>query len=59
MIYLVVSLSFAAIVFAISLDMLVKSALREAVNKITRIQFLLHMLNSTAILIVAWSYLRD
>ena len=58
MIYLIVSLSFAVMAFVISLEMLVKNALRKAEDKKNSIQFLLHLLNSAAIFIVAWSYFK-
>lgn len=59
MIYLIVSLYFAVMALCISLEMLVKNTLRKSEDKMNRIQFLLHALNSTAILLVAWSCLKN
>ncbi|PKD37904.1 hypothetical protein U737_16380 [Methylomonas sp. LW13] len=59
MIYLIVSLYFAVMALCISLEMLVKNTLGKSEDKINRMQFLLHALNSTAILLVAWSYFKN
>lgn len=59
MIYLIVSLYFAVMALCISLEMLVKNTLRKSEDKMSRMQFLLHALNSTAILLVAWSCFKN
>lgn len=54
MIYLIISVLFAVSVSVISLELLIKNKLRKTDEKMQQIHLFLHLLNSIAVLIVAF-----